>query len=362
MITKKKSSIKRDWISPPGNTIADLLEERSWTQAQLADRLGVSRKHVSELIAGKATITEANAIRLARVLGSTVRFWLNREAGYRSALADQYALEQLRDEVSWLDELPITHMRKLGWIRSTRDKAQTVSECLRFFGVGSVDAWRNWSDGLGQTAYRMSGRASKAFGSIATWLRFGEIQASTLECKDYSKDVLKSSFSSLRDLTLESDPQIFVPRLKKQCSDAGIAVVFAPTPKGCPASGATRWLAPNKALLMLSLRYKTNDHLWFTFFHEAAHILLHRKKLMFLELNQNGGGDEEAEANQFASDILIPRQCIDRLKALVTTRPEVRRFAKKIGISPGIVVGRMQHEGLLSHSQLNDLKDRYEWT
>ena len=85
---KREGSLKRDWISPPGHTIADMLEERNWTQAQLADRLGVSRKHVSELVTGKAAISEANAIKLARVLGSTVGFWLKREACYRAALAD----------------------------------------------------------------------------------------------------------------------------------------------------------------------------------------------------------------------------------------------------------------------------------
>lgn len=355
-------SLRRDWISPPGNTIADLLEERKWTQAQLADRLGVSRKHVSELVTGKATISEANAVKLARVLGSTVGFWLNREAGYRAALADQQAIEQLRDDVSWLEELPISHMRKAGWIGTYRDKAESVSECLRFFGMGSVDAWRNWSAGLGQTAYRMSDNASKAFGSIAAWLRFGEIQASSMECEDYSKDTFKTKLESLRALTLEPDPQVFVPRMKKLCSDAGIAVVFEPTPRGCPASGATRWLAPNKALLMLSLRYKANDQLWFTFFHEAAHILLHRKKLMFLELNQNGDGKEEEEANSFASGLLIPPRYYDLLKTLAGSSAEVSQFARKIGIPPGIVVGRMQHEGIITHRQLNGLKVRYTWT
>lgn len=358
----REDSLKRDWISPPGHTIADLLEERNWTQAQLADRLGVSRKHVSELITGKATISEANAIKLARVLGSTVRFWLNREAGYRAALADLHAIEQLRDEVSWLDDLPISHMRKAGWIHTHRDKVKTVSECLQFFGVGSVDAWRTWSAGLGQTAYRMSESAGKAFGSIAAWLRYGEIQASTVECEDYSKEVFKTNMDLLRTLTLEPDPDIFVPRIKKLCSEAGIAVVFEPTPRGCPASGATRWLAPNKALLMLSLRYKTNDHLWFTFFHEAAHILLHRKKLMFLELNQNGEGEEEAEANQFAADLLIPSEYVDLFRTLANSSAEVSQFAKKIGIPPGIVVGRMQYEGLITYRQLNDLKVRYTWS
>jgi len=85
-------SLNRDWISPPGHTIADMLEERNWTQAQLANRLCVSRKYVRELVTGKATISEANAIKLACILGSTVGFWLKREACYRAALADQHAI------------------------------------------------------------------------------------------------------------------------------------------------------------------------------------------------------------------------------------------------------------------------------
>jgi hypothetical protein len=63
----------------------------------------------------------------------------------------------------------------------------------------------------------------------------------------------------------------------------GVAVALVPHPQGCPVWGATRWIAPERAVLQLSLRYKTNDHLWFPIFHGAAHILRHGKKLLFLE-------------------------------------------------------------------------------
>ncbi len=93
-----------DWISPPGDTIADLLEERDWTQAELANRLGASRKYVNQLISGKVPLSESAAVKLERVLGSTVRFWLNREAGYRAALARKRSIESLREDTPWLDE------------------------------------------------------------------------------------------------------------------------------------------------------------------------------------------------------------------------------------------------------------------
>ena len=76
-----------DWLSPPGDTIADLLDERNWTQAEFAVRLGTSRKFVNQLVSGEALINEATALRLERVLGSTTRFWLSREADYGAVLA-----------------------------------------------------------------------------------------------------------------------------------------------------------------------------------------------------------------------------------------------------------------------------------
>ena len=84
-----------DWVSPPGDTIADLLDERSWTQAEFAARLGASRKFVNQLVSGEASIDEATALRLERVLGSTTRFWLNREADYRAALAKRQEVDTL---------------------------------------------------------------------------------------------------------------------------------------------------------------------------------------------------------------------------------------------------------------------------
>ena len=94
-------SFDPDWISPPGDTIADLLDERSWTQAEFAVRLGTSRKFVNQLVSGGASINEATALRLERVLGSTTRFWLSREADYRAAMAKRQEIEALRNEMPW---------------------------------------------------------------------------------------------------------------------------------------------------------------------------------------------------------------------------------------------------------------------
>jgi hypothetical protein len=171
-------------------------------------------------------------------------------------------------------------MVKQGWVRKRSHKGEQVEECLRFFGVASVEAWlQRYSQPL--VAFRASGKSRKQVGAVAAWLREAERQATALRCAPYDKGALRDALPELRALTVEADPEVFVPRVQQACAAVGVAVVFVPAPPGCPVHGATRWLTPEKALLALSLRYKSDDQLWFSFFHEAAHILKHARKQQF---------------------------------------------------------------------------------
>ena len=358
----RNGSCLRKPESPPGDTILDLLEERGWPQNEFAERVGYTSKHVSLLINGKAPITQNTAFRLERVLGGTVRFWLSREARFREAIAREDEQASLHAQEDWLREIPLAHMIKYKWVPKASDKAKQVSECLSFFGVASVDAWRTrYAEPLALAAYKSSLKHEKKVAAVAAWLRHGERVATELECGRFEKNMFKAELHNLRSLTNETDPNKFVPVLTGACARAGIAVVFAPAPAGCPVTGATKWLTKGKALLMLSLRYKSNDHFWFAFFHEAAHILLHGKKMLFLELVGGLDGKNEEEADVFARDFLISPGDAASLPFLAHRVAEVTAFSRKIDVAPGIVVGRMQHDGLLPRNYLNKLKVRYSW-
>ncbi len=358
-MTEQTHAFQPDWFSPPGDTIADLLEEKGWSQVEFARRCGYTTKHASLLINGKASITDNTAIKLERVLGSSARFWLTREARYREAIARQQELETLETRADWLKQLPLKHMIDNQWIRKFAHKGQQVAECLQFFGVSSIAVWQeHYAEP--RAAFRASDKFTMNGAAVSAWLRKGELDASDIACLPYDKTRFKQTLQDLRDLTNETDPKVFVPALVDACAQAGVAVVFEPTPKGCPVSGATRWLTPDKALLMLSLRHKTNDHLWFAFFHEAGHILLHSKKMLFLEATGLNDGHEE-EANRFAGDLLIPPHLAKQLPLLEKTDAATRTFAEKAGIPQAIVVGRMQNEGLVPWNQLNDCKIYYQW-
>jgi plasmid maintenance system antidote protein VapI/Zn-dependent peptidase ImmA (M78 family) len=350
-----------DWpIPPPGATIADLLQERSWTQNELAFRLDYTPKHVGMLIKGKATINDEAALKLERVLGSSVGFWLTREARYRESLTRQNEFSSLKNDVDWLKELPLRDMIDFGWVEKFSDKAQQVAACLRYFGVASVDIWRNkWTNNL--AAFRSKKFQEKHKGSVATWIRQCERRAEILNCQSYDSHKFKDILLRARGLTNEENTDILIKKLVELCAHAGVLLVVVPAPKGCPAYGATRWLTPEKALIMLNDRYKTNDQFWFSFFHESAHVLLHAKKILYIDTEGQLDGEDEEKADDFASNHLIPPENVKELSKIQKDKNSIIQFANSVGIAPGIVVGRMQRDKLISwRSPLNKLKHKIE--
>jgi plasmid maintenance system antidote protein VapI len=337
--------------------MADLLDERNWSQAEFALRIGYTKKHVNLLIQGKVPVTEDAAIKLERVLGGTVGFWLNREALYRETLARKEGLNQLNDSVPWLKQLPLKDMIKFGWIKTRTDKKELVAECLKFFGVASVAAWEEKYQSP-SAAFRASKSAEKHKGATSAWLRQGERRVSGISCKHFNRAAFRSALEEARNLSQEEQEKIFIPRLIQICANAGVALAIVRAPKGCPVSGSARWMSPQRALIILSDRYKTNDQFWFSFFHEAGHLLLHGKRLSFIDVKDQLDDSHEQDADNFASHILIPHRHIQRLFKLPKSEKEIRAFAQEIGISPGIVVGRMQKENLLPWSHLNALKTK----
>jgi HTH-type transcriptional regulator/antitoxin HigA len=347
-----------DSVSPPGETLRETLEALGMSQVELAERMGRPKKTINEIIKGKAALTPDTALQLERVLGIPAGFWNNRDYHYRESQAERQEMARLRHKVGWLDELPVRDMVKLGWIRPHIDKVRQIQEILNFFGVVSPEQWKRLWYGP-----KVAFRRSKAFRNdpalLAGWLRMGEIKARKMECPPYKASLFAKSLGRIRSLTLKS-PDTYPRHLTKICAEAGVALVFMPEPPRISISGATRWITNRKALIQISLRYTTNDQFWLTFFHEAGHILLHGKRDVFLEHGGSSRSKEEA-ADNFACNLLVPPA---RLEAFLARGPAKResigRFAGEIELSPGVLVGLLQHRGIIPHSQFNDLKKLFK--
>ena len=358
-MTDPRRSFQPDWISRPGDTIADLLEERGWSQSELAARLGYTTKHVCLLLSAKATITEDTAIRLERVLGSTTEFWLTREAQFRAQKARLESAAQYGAWADWLEKLPLRELMKSKAIPTRRivpgESDHLIEDLLRFFGVASPDEWAGHYVAM-EGSFRRSREEQSDIGAISAWLRQGEIKAERIDGPKFDRVQFLEALKRIRGLTVRP-PESFEPELRRLCKESGVVLVLVPSIPRSHVSGVARWLGPHRALIQLSLYGKTNDRFWFTLFHEAAHILHHGKREVFLDYPGNKGIDspEEMEANRWAGDSLIPPAHAKALSHL-KSKDAVKKFARDLEVHPGIVVGRLQHDGLVPFSQMNDLK------
>lgn len=349
-------SFAPDYATSPGATLRSTLEALGMTQAELAARADLSLKHVNQIAQGIAPLTPETALSFEKVTGVPARLWNQLEANYRDQLARVEDKESLSADAEWLQKLPIAELRQRGVLSKTNDKSTLLQEVCRFFGVANRESWeRIWRQPL--ASFKRSPDSDT--GAVATWLRLGELKAQNIECEPFDAGTFRAALKDIRSMT-SSTPAEFEPRLKQLCAESGVALVFLPEIKGVKCWGAAQFLNPTKALIQLSLRYKKDDHLWFSFFHEAAHILLHSKKATFVstDLTRDDAKDEE-EANAFAESFLIPKQYEARLLKL--TLGEIPGFAEELGIAPGIVVGRLQKEGILNWSQGHGLKRTFRF-
>ena len=210
-------------------------------------------------------------------------------------------------------------------------------------------------------AYRHSPSFKSNEAALATWLRLGEIEAERQDCAEYSKNRFKHAVRNIRGLTREPVWEA-LKQTAGLCNEAGVALALVPPLPNTVLSGAAWWLSPRKAVIQLTARHMTDDHLWFSFFHEAAHILLHSKKGVFVDEANGIETEQEEEANEWASNFLISKQAWKRFVA-ISPRSEqvVRTFSDEQGIAPGIIVGRLQHEGHIPWKGLNNLKTKLAW-
>ena len=351
------SEFTSDWASPPGRTIGLALKERSMSAEDFNRHLGLSKTQLRKLLSGETAINIGMARKLVELLGSSVEFWIERDHQYRQKLE---SLRKANEE--FLAALPVEEMTRFGWLDFASASDNPLGACLDFFGISNGIEWfRTYRDSKYSAAFRTSSSFQSRLGPLSAWLRQGDIVASQTSCAPWNASLLEAQIPAIRSLTRIKNPKEFLPTLRDHCAKAGVAIAIVRAPTGCRASGAVRFVSPQKALVQLSFRYLSDDHFWFSLFHEVAHLLLHKPGQIRLEEENQAVTEEEREANEYSANVLIPAEHRKQLQNLNTSSKEIIRFAVRIGISPGIVVGQLQHMKKLQYNQRNSLKRRFEW-
>lgn len=363
MVEARRETFEPDYAVPPGETLRETLESIGMSQADLARRADLSTKHVNQIIQGEAAITPETALAFERVTRVPARIWNSLEANFqaqRIRISQRQRLDP--DDLTWLKRFAAGELVRRHAIEGSNDAHLLFDQILRFFGVANRNAWEKlWRSP--EAAFRQSPAFQADELAVATWLRLGELEAAQIRTDPFDRVAFRAALGEARGL-MTGAPDEFFPAMVDLCAQAGVALVLVSEVKGARASGASRWTSPTKAIIQLSMRYRWEDHFWFSFFHEGGHLYLHGKRRAFVDLPASPGGgavpdgELEAEANRFAQDILIPPAEAESLSGL-ESKADIIDFAQRLRIPPGVVVGRMQREGYLPWHVNNDLRRRF---
>ena len=345
----------RSYIAtPPGATIKEQLNDRGMSQKEFAARMDMSEKHISKLINGEVQLTTETAVRLEMVLGVPAKFWNNLEAIYREKIIKAEAENAMDADIEMAKQFPYNEMAKLGWVPMTRDAKEKAVNLRKYFEV--VELSLIGSEQITRIACRRLAITEKSDLALMAWAQEAKIKARGIRTAPINIRGLISAMPEIRKMTV-LNPREFCPQLKKRLAECGIALVFLPHLKGSFLQGAS-FMDGNKIVVGLTARGKDADRFWFSLFHELAHIVLGHAG------QQNGTTeDDEKAADQWAGDTLILPEDFDTFRRNRDySKRSVLQFADAQGIAPGIVVGRMQLEGMIQYSMLNNLKKKYEIT
>jgi len=356
MKAKRQFEFDPDYAVAPGETVQEVMRSLDMSQKELAVRTGLTVQSLIRIFKGEQPITYETANRLELATDVPANMWNNLEAQYREQLAKLAERQRLEADLEWLKKIPTKELIERGVIQPQPDKVLLLRETLKFYGVSSIKAW----DDIWDTP-AVAARRSQCFdtqsGSASAWIRLGERASHGIECGPFDKHRFLQAVKHIRSLTVMS-PEEFESPLKQACAQAGVALSLVPEMKKVPWHGATKWLTANKAMIILNLRGKSEDQFWFSFFHEAGHVLHDSKKELYI--NDGSKTDpREQRADNFAAETLIPSQFNTRIR-LIKTKDQVKLIAKQLGIAQGLVVGRYQHL-TKKWNWFNDLKQRFEW-
>ena len=347
----------------PGYFVAEIVEEMGITQDEFATRMGTTGKTLSNLIGGHINLSNDLAKKLSTMLGSSIEFWLRLQKEYDEKILEIKQQQEFDAQADFVSMIDYSYFEKVANLPHTKAVSEKVANLCQFFTVSDLrilaepDFLVNYRSGIANTEF-------KNIVNARAWIQTALNFARAIETKDFNATKLKTYLSEIRNMTTQN-PEIFIPRLREIFSECGVAFVLLPHLKNSGINGAVKWINAECVVLAINDRRMFADTFWFSLFHEIKHVLQQKTKTVFVSSNvqemQVYDKKLEEEADQFAQNYLIPeKEYTEFIKNKHITNNDIIRFASEIGTHPGVVVGRLQHDKILSLKRCADLKQKYK--
>lgn len=358
----KKIGISRDLIIHPGETIADVLEDRGITQAELASRAGVSPAYVSNVIAGKKGISANFAMGLEYALGVPKSFWLNLQANYEAELLEineeqtiteeeRRAREDLKDVVKYL--------RQRGMMPVREKKDDSILSLRKVLQISNI---ANLNEMIPAGAFRMAANAAVNQNVLGAWIRLCQLSGSdkTITAR-FHKKYTNNLIDEIKGVMCQEDTNI-QRDLKTVMEKYGIDFSVVRNFRGAPVQGYISQKNDGIYQMVLTIRGAFADIFWFSLFHEIGHIVNGDIGKNFKFIDDGSDCDKEAAADLFASTMLLSPESYKRfIQRNDFSIEAICRYADSQNVMPYIVIGRLQKEEYLDYREYSNYKLRYKW-
>jgi len=336
-------------VDPPDpiEAIRFHMDQRNLTAADVAPYFG-GRNRVYEVLSGKRDLTLGMIRALYAHLGIPADILLGRPG---AVLPDA-------DEQDW-DRFPLQEMIRRAWLPAARNSKDKTEELLR----GFLTAAFGTASARAAAAFRRGARQNPlaAPHALTAWCA----QAMKLAGEDRPLDASFDSDASggpnlLREIALLSAEPDGPLRAAARLRDRGIRFIVLRHLKQTYLDGAAMRGPDGAPLVVLSLRHDRLDNFWFCLLHELAHVQLHLgdgagngrspvyiDDMTLMRVTDRENGDEmkrEREADNAAGEALIPSELWQRTTPRRATVLDVVELARKAGVHPSIVAGRIRFE------------------
>jgi len=328
-----------NWSLHPGALLRQVLHEQNVRQSEIAERTGLSAKHINQIVNESIGITGDVAVLLERTLGVPALFWTRAEADYQAYESTRKATAGLAGHAAWANRFDEATLRRHDVIGVGDDVLTKIEKILKLFRVATPEAFeQTWM------RPRVSFRRSQAFAvaeqNTALWLRLVERSAENVKVSTFSTRTLRKVAPTLAAMTNFSVPDGFVAA-RAALAEAGVVLTFVREVPGTRVCAATWWLDADRPVIGLTERHRKPDVFWFNVVHEVGHIIRHPRRTTFLDLDSEKQSNNpiESEADAFAVEILAPGNARDRI-AKAGSRQDLVLLAARLGIGIAIVAGQ----------------------
>lgn len=340
----------------PGYYIKEIVEESGLTQEDFAKRLDTTPKNLSLLIRGEQNLSIDIAMKLSRMTGTSVSYWLNLQNAYDALIAEFKSKEELAQERKIFKYLNYKYFREYFNLPDLpRKKDEQIVQVRNFLNVSTLTVFKK--PDMAVRFRSATGEMSEANIIKANiMVQIATNIALETEAPKFDKSLFEEAVRYA--LTLTKDHSTFYPLIKEAFCKVGVIFVILPNISGSKINGATKKVG-NNIMLLVNDRRLNSDTFWFTLFHEIGHIMNGDYGISF----DSESGEQEEIADKYAEDMLIP--CDQYQQFIAENRfdiQSIRRFAKRIDRDPGIVLGRLMNDGKVSYDDwsLNPLRHKYK--